>query len=334
MFGSLRNLCVVGLLLFAAGAVDAQTSAFENFNLGKLTLEFIVFISIGTWTGWMFGKWVGIQDLSGISHVLVLVVAWIAFVFLSIVVYGLAGMSLDASQGDSALYVIHSGFAFGMVMQFIRSRNRGDSVQENIGGSAHTPAPESRPAERRSSGSILPIEPQSAASRESDEMTDVDDLEFYSAVDKELKEGTRDDALWLKARVEADGKEPQTELAYVRFRVEMLKRAEAARRSSARDDGRKETLQERELFSAAMVGDYAGIQMLIRGGCPLDTRNENGATAVFLAAVNGHLPAVQLLLENGADATTPNDWGTTPRDAAEKAGFPSISTLLFSSSLA
>lgn len=99
----------------------------------------------------------------------------------------------------------------------------------------HTEQREERLARERfksttGSGSNLPADLKAAENREADDMPDVDDLELYSVVDRELKEGTRNDALWLKARVDAGGEEPETELAYVRLRIEMLKQEEARRR--------------------------------------------------------------------------------------------------------
>ena len=75
------------------------------------------------------------------------------------------------------------------------------------------------------------------------------DKDFYSIVAKELAEKTIDEGMWLRARIEAEGDETKTELAYARFRVQQLteaaealaqaQRAEAEASRSAEEVARK-----------------------------------------------------------------------------------------------
>ena len=49
------------------------------------------------------------------------------------------------------------------------------------------------------------------------------DEEFYLQVENELKEGTKDEALWSKAKHLAKDDEKETEIQYTKLRVAQLK---------------------------------------------------------------------------------------------------------------
>ena len=49
------------------------------------------------------------------------------------------------------------------------------------------------------------------------------DEEFYLQVENELKEGTKDEALWSKAKHLAKDDEKETEIQYTKLRVTQLK---------------------------------------------------------------------------------------------------------------
>ena len=50
------------------------------------------------------------------------------------------------------------------------------------------------------------------------------DEEFYLQVENELKEGTKDEALWSKAKIVAEENKTEPQLEYTKMRVEQLKK--------------------------------------------------------------------------------------------------------------
>ena len=102
----------------------------------------------------------------------------------------------------------------------------------------------SRPESTPRPGPRSPVKPVSVApspqesQEEKNEMpaSQPVDNDFYSMVAQELAEKSIDEGMWLRARIEAEGDETKTELAYARFRVQQLtEEAEAlaeARRSA------------------------------------------------------------------------------------------------------
>ena len=48
------------------------------------------------------------------------------------------------------------------------------------------------------------------------------DEEFYLQVENELKEGTKDEALWSKAKIVAEENKTEPQLEYTKLRVEQL----------------------------------------------------------------------------------------------------------------
>jgi hypothetical protein len=64
-------------------------------------------------------------------------------------------------------------------------------------------------------------------------------------------------------------------------------------------------------FSAARRGDTAMLQEFVHASYNLDTRTEQGYTALTLAAYQGHAAAVELLLNAGADPCAQDRRGNT-----------------------
>ena len=57
------------------------------------------------------------------------------------------------------------------------------------------------------------------------------------------------------------------------------------------------------LHDAAVAGDLAKVDELVRGGCSVNATNELCVTLLQQAAFHGHINLIQWLLENGADAS-------------------------------
>jgi uncharacterized protein len=102
-----------------------------------------------------------------------------------------------------------------------------------------------------------------------------------------------------KADLDAGDKDQRTALTYAtsngRLRVVRLLRARRA----------KSTLE-----FAARVGDYQGIQRLLREGANVNAKNKDGTPVVVWAAANGDGHVVKMLLEKGArvDAKDKHGW--------------------------
>ncbi len=57
--------------------------------------------------------------------------------------------------------------------------------------------------------------------------------------------------------------------------------------------------------------DFQYIKDIIAVGCPIDTRDSIGATALHYAALSGHLKIVKYLVSKGADIEARDDSGNT-----------------------
>lgn len=58
--------------------------------------------------------------------------------------------------------------------------------------------------------------------------------------------------------------------------------------------------QSPPLLMAAFRGDAEDIQLLLSGGANIETKGDDGATALSFAAAGGHVAAVETLLKHGA----------------------------------
>lgn len=59
-----------------------------------------------------------------------------------------------------------------------------------------------------------------------------------------------------------------------------------------------------DIFSAARAGDVQSLKRILGSGVEINSKNENGHSALMLAAYNGHFDATQFLLEQGADVNS------------------------------
>ncbi len=82
------------------------------------------------------------------------------------------------------------------------------------------------------------------------------------------------------------------------------------------------------LMKAAMEGDTAQAQQMIRDGADVNARDDSGRTALMIAASNGHTYIVQLLLDSGADPAARDKHNMTALLAAEAKGFARTASLL------
>ena len=62
---------------------------------------------------------------------------------------------------------------------------------------------------------------------------------------------------------------------------------------------------------AAATGNLKRVRELVDNGANVNTRDEDGETALMWASCNNHLDIVKLLLEKGADASIKSSDGRT-----------------------
>lgn len=79
---------------------------------------------------------------------------------------------------------------------------------------------------------------------------------------------------------------------------------------------------------AAFNGHAEIVEYLIKKGADINTKTENGSTALYLAARNGHVAVVKLLLGHEADPKIANQNDETAVDAAIKGNHTEILDLL------
>lgn len=82
------------------------------------------------------------------------------------------------------------------------------------------------------------------------------------------------------------------------------------------------------LAYAAFNGHLAIADYLLKHGAEVDTKTENGSTALFFAARYGHIEVVKLLLKNKADPKIANENWDTAIDWALKSDNTDIEELL------
>ena len=64
-------------------------------------------------------------------------------------------------------------------------------------------------------------------------------------------------------------------------------------------------------MKAAKNGNIDWITELLNDGARVDTKNQDGETALMLAAENGHTECVKILLKNWADVNAKDEDGKT-----------------------
>lgn len=63
-------------------------------------------------------------------------------------------------------------------------------------------------------------------------------------------------------------------------------------------------------------GDLAVVELFLKGGMELETRDRSGATALMYAALNGHVETTSLLIEEGANVNAQDKLGRRALDYA------------------
>ena len=63
-------------------------------------------------------------------------------------------------------------------------------------------------------------------------------------------------------------------------------------------------------------GNLTVLELFLKGGMALETRDRSGATALMYAALNGHVEATALLVEEGAQVNAQDNLGRRPLDYA------------------
>jgi ankyrin repeat protein len=89
------------------------------------------------------------------------------------------------------------------------------------------------------------------------------------------------------------------------------------------------TVLSEQLLKASETGDLATVRRLVSEGARVDSKYQDGTTALMLAALNDRTEIVRLLLDKGANVSARNIRGETPlSDAAEIAKADTLRLLL------
>ena len=73
---------------------------------------------------------------------------------------------------------------------------------------------------------------------------------------------------------------------------------------------------DQAFLEQAKEGDLAVLELFLKGGMNLETRDRSGATALMYAASNGHVEATSLLIEEGAHVNAQDNLGRRALDYA------------------
>ena len=84
----------------------------------------------------------------------------------------------------------------------------------------------------------------------------------------------------------------------------------------------------RDFIRAARRNNYKTMIKLLSQGAEIESKDQDGMTALVWAAINGHREIVDFLLTHGADKETPNTVGSTPLRLAVLYNQPEIVTTL------
>lgn len=82
------------------------------------------------------------------------------------------------------------------------------------------------------------------------------------------------------------------------------------------------------IWDAARAGSALQVENLIQQGTPVDTRDNEGRTALMLAAMNGHTTTVQKLLALGANPKLVDRDGLTAAQWATQRGHTRLAELM------
>ncbi|MFB3142519.1 MAG: ankyrin repeat domain-containing protein [Acidobacteriota bacterium] len=91
---------------------------------------------------------------------------------------------------------------------------------------------------------------------------------------------------------------------------------------SSSEDYRKAVLElgviwnGEDFLEQAKEGDLAVLELFLKGGMDVETRDRSGATALMHAASNGHVEATSLLIAEGAHVNAQDNLGRRALDYA------------------
>ncbi len=85
---------------------------------------------------------------------------------------------------------------------------------------------------------------------------------------------------------------------------------------------------------ASLDGHFDIVCLLLQSGAVVDSRNNDGATALTVASSRGHMDIVHLLLQTGAALEAHTDDGKTPLMLASERGHADIVDVLLQSGAA
>jgi ankyrin repeat protein len=92
--------------------------------------------------------------------------------------------------------------------------------------------------------------------------------------------------------------------------------------SSSSEDYREALLErgviwdDEGFLEQAKEGDLAVLELFLKGGMELETRDRSGATALMYTALNGHVEATSFLIEEGAQVNAQDNLGRRALDYA------------------
>lgn len=85
---------------------------------------------------------------------------------------------------------------------------------------------------------------------------------------------------------------------------------------------------DKKFLKAALRGDIAAMEQLLAQGADINTRNDQGETALRIAAVNNDVPVARFLLDKGADPNMADIYGRSPLSRAAGEGYNALLKML------
>jgi len=99
-----------------------------------------------------------------------------------------------------------------------------------------------------------------------------------------------------------------------------------------RDTRQANPQTDQELVDAAKAGTLEAVKQHLAGGANVESRNQEGLTALHMAALKGHIKVAELLIAKGANVNTSGQLiGATPLDSAALLGHKEMVELLIGS---
>lgn len=85
---------------------------------------------------------------------------------------------------------------------------------------------------------------------------------------------------------------------------------------------------ETAIIAAASQGHYEAVELLVKKGANLQSRDRTGARAIHVAARRGDSRMIEMLLRSGAEKDIHNDTYETAEDLAEQAGYSHVADVI------